>query len=236
MKRSWITVTLYIISALLLAAGVFLVIRQYVLIPGEYTPPEQDVAASATPVAVTPAPTPAASGEPVETPSPTPYVKPVPVRIYFTDAEIMCDIVPVGIIEEGDRAGQMDTVDDPDLAAWYSPGPAPGEEGNAIINGHKSWKGKVGRFSVLWNMKIGDEVAIAFEDGSIIYFQVLSVDFYPYDGVPTSVMDPESDFPRLTLITCYGEFDHVASTSKQRCVVVCEPIEKINDTSDAAAQ
>lgn len=34
----------------------------------------------------------------------------------------------------------MDTIDDPDVAAWYEPGYAPGELGNALINGHKSWK------------------------------------------------------------------------------------------------
>ena len=68
----------------------------------------------------------------------------------------MADIVPVGIIEEGEGQGQMDTVDDPDLAAWYEPGPAPGEEGNAILNGHKSWQGKIGRVYVLWGMENGD--------------------------------------------------------------------------------
>lgn len=238
MKKSKISIILYVISALLLAAGVFLVIRQYVLIPGEYVPPEEYAAATATPgeIDVTPVPTPSATGTAAATPSPTPYVKPVPVRIYFTDVEVMCDIVPVGMITEGDRKGQMDTVDDPDLAAWYEPGPAPGEDGNAIINGHKSWKGKAGRFSVLWNMKLGDEVAIGFEDGSIKYFQVMSVEFYPYNDVPSTVMDMQSDTPRLTLITCYGDFDQAVGTSKQRCVVVCEPIEKTEDASGPTAE
>ena len=220
MKRKLVNTILYILSALLLVAGAFLVIRQYVLIPGEYeAPPTPAPTIAPTP---TPEPTTAPEGTPAPTPEPTPFVKLIPTRIYFTDAEIMCDIVPVGQIKEGAQAGQMDTVDDPDLAAWYEPGPAPGDEGNAIVNGHKSWKGKIGRFSALWNMKTGDSVAVSFEDGSVRYFSVSSVDFYPYDGVPAEVMDLKSDEPRLTLITCYGDYDRLVGTSKQRCVVVCE--------------
>jgi hypothetical protein len=228
-----INILLYIISALLLLSGVFLVIRQYVLIPGSYVPPGEDAVPTATPIAATPSPVPSATPaagatnagtQPSPTPSATPYVKPIPVRIYFVDAKVMCDIVPVGVIEEGERKGQMETVDDPDLAAWYEDGPSPGETGNALLNGHKSWEGKIGRFSVLWNMRIDDLVAVAMDTGEVRYFTVISVDFYPYDDVPAEVMNLESVASRMTLITCYGEFDRVVGTSKQRCVVVCEPI------------
>lgn len=230
MNRKTTNILLYIISALLLASGIFLVLRQYVLIPGEYVPPEGSLPVQ-TPAA-TPSPTPSTTGTgvgttqtPAVTPEATPYVKPIPMRIYFLDAEVMCDIVPVGRIEEGDNAGQMATVDDPDLSAWYEPGPAPGEVGNAILNGHKSWHGKIGRFSVLWNMKVDEIVAIAFADGSYKYFAVISADFYPYDDVPAEVMNLVSETPRMTLITCYGDFDRIIGTSVQRCVVVCEPVE-----------
>jgi len=232
MSRKKINILLYIISALLLASGIFLVIRQYVLIPGAYVPPGEDVLVTRTPV-VTPSPTPVnantgaqPSPTPAATPSPTPYVKPIPLRIYFLKAEVMCDIVPVGRIEEGPKAGQMDTVEDPDLSAWYEPGPAPGEPGNALLNGHKSLDGKIGRFSVLWNMKVDDVVAIGFDNGTYKYFAVTSVDFYPYDQVPAEVMNLNSETPRMTLITCYGDFDTTVGTSKQRCVVVCEPVEE----------
>ncbi|HWQ57390.1 MAG TPA: class F sortase [Clostridia bacterium] len=228
-----INILLYIISGLLLASGIFLVIRQYVLIPGSYVSPGKDVLPTVTASAApspTPSPTPGTTPTggttqtPAVTPSPTPYIKPIPLRIYFIDAEVMCDIVPVGRIEEGERAGQMDTVDNPDLAAWYQDGPAPGENGNALLNGHKSWKGKIGRFSVLWNMRIDDLVAVALDNGEVRYFTVISVDFYPYNDVPAEVMNLESTAPRMTLITCYGEFDQAVQTSSQRCVVVCEPI------------
>ena len=232
MKRKAFSILLYIISGVCLAVGIYLLIRQYVLIPGAYTPPP-----SPTPV-VTPSPTPAAtatpgisatpaaSATPEPTPSPTPYVKPIPTRIYFTGYKIMADIYPVGKVESGDRKGQMDTIDDPDVAAWYEPGPAPGESGNALINGHKSWKGKMGKFAVLWEMQVGDEIAIGFEDGTFRYFYVVSVDFYPYNDVPEHVMSLGGE-DRVTLITCYGEYSHSAGTSQERCVVVCQSEEII---------
>ena len=46
------------------------------------------------------------------------------------------------------------------------------------------------------------------------------------DDVPLEVMDLNTEFPRMTLITCYGDFDRLVGTSKQRCVVVCEPVEE----------
>ena len=146
----------------------------------------------------------------------------------------MAEVYPVGLIEEGDKKGQMDTIEDPDVAAWYEPGPAPGEQGNALVNGHKSWKGKIGRFSVLWNMEEGQKVAIEREDGSVLYFRVTGVDFYPYNDYPESVMDMESDTAKMTLITCYGDFDRSAGTSEQRCVVVCELITDGTEAEPAA--
>ncbi len=228
MKQKTVTIALYCLSAALLIAGVFLLVRQYVRLPGNYTPPATP---SPTLPAVTPSPTPAgvretATPKPTATPEPTPYIKPIPTRIYFTDAEVMADIFPVGKIEEGDRKDQMDTIDDPDVAAWYEPGPAPGEPGNALINGHKSWKGKIGRFSVLWEMEVGDEIAIEYEDGSVRYFFAVSIDYYPYDAVPASVMDLGGE-SRVTLITCYGEFNQSAGTSSERCVVVCQSADLI---------
>lgn len=144
MKRKVVNIILYALSAAFLIAGVYLLIRQYVLIPGEYEPPASP-APTLTPTPVATA-TPGVSETPVPTPSPTPYVKPIPTRIYFTKAEIMADIVPVGIIQEGERQGQMDTVDDPDLAAWYEPGPAPGEEGMRSSTATKAGKGKSAAF------------------------------------------------------------------------------------------
>ena len=50
-----------------------------------------------------------------------------------------------------------------------------------------------------------------------------SVTTYPHDGVPWSVMDTGGE-PRLTLITCLGDFDSSIGSSKHRVIAVCHPI------------
>ena len=162
-------IILYCISAALLIGGVALIIRQYVLISDYVDPPQPSITPTAVPTptaAPNPSETPAPTAEP--TPTPYQYTRSAPKKIYFIDAQVMAEVYPVGLIEEGDKKGQMDTIEDPDVAAWYEPGPAPGEQGNALVNGHKSWKGKIGRFSVLWNMEEGQKVAIEREDGSVL--------------------------------------------------------------------
>ena len=168
--------------------------------------------------------TPAPGETPVPTPSPTPYVRPVPVRISFVEAKQSCEVFPGGVLENG----QMEVIDRADAATWLknvsgSLRPAPGEEGNAIIAGHKSKAGVAGTFKVLWDAKAGDAVVIDYEDGTQGWFYVDSIDRYPYQDVPASVMSANAESPQLTLITCIGEWDSSGGTSSERLVAVCKP-------------
>lgn len=208
---------LLIAAAVLFIAGVVLTLRQYVFIPGEYTAPP-----TATPTELTPTPQLETTATPEPTPTPVQYAALTPVNIYFTQREVMCPIEPVGLITEGSKTGKMDTIDDPKIAAWYEPGPVPGEAGNALLNGHVRWKGVAGTFSVLPDMEIGEEVVIEYDDGSTLAFEVTSVEYYPYDDVPEEVMDLDfGGTPRMTLISCTGDFNYSAGTSSQRVIVVC---------------
>ena len=127
------------------------------------------------------------------------------------------EILPVGM----DTAGRMDTPDAHDQAAWYREGPSPGEEGNALISGHKVWKGQRGCFSLLPQLERGEPVVFFHQDGSIRVFYVDMVITYPVEGVPSSIMDVNQD-ARVTLITCAGSFDRQLGTSRYRCVAVCK--------------
>lgn len=213
-KSKLINIILWIAVIALGVSGIVMIVRQYVLIKEPYTPPP------------TPAPTPAVtatpkpSGTPQPTPSPTPYVKLTPVKIYFTERDIVSDIVPVGIVD-----GAMDTVDDAKLAAWLVDSATPGDPGNSIINGHRTWKKVLGYFSVLKDMELGEEIAIELEDGSVRYFEVVSNDVYRIDNHPTSIMELGGE-TRVTLITCLGDYNPAIGTSESRVVVVCKPIDK----------
>ena len=204
---------IYVLIAAMLLGGIYMVVREYIWIPGPYVPPPTPVPT----VAPTPAPTLAPSATPQPTPSPTPYVQKIPVRIYFTNYERQADIFPVGVDEEN-RMGTLNSAKD---SAWYQFGPSPGEPGNAILNGHVKWKGELGTFSILKEMKVGDEVVIEFDDGSFKYFDVTNLDTYLLDEIPSSVMDLGGE-SRMTLITCLGDYDTSIGTSRSRVVAVCK--------------
>ncbi len=210
-KAFWAVI--YVLIAAMLLGGIYMVVREYIWIPGPYVPPPTP----APTIAATPAPTLAPSATPLPTPSPTPYVQKIPLRIYFTGYERQADILPVGVTEDN----AMDTLDSAKDSAWYQFGPSPGEPGNALLNGHVKWKGELGTFSILKDMKVGDEVVIELDDGSFKYFDVTNLDTYLLDEIPPSVMDLGGE-SRVTLITCLGDYDSSIGTSRSRVVAVCK--------------
>ncbi len=214
-KRSVINIVLIVAAAALLVAGAVLLISENVLFSEPYVAPPTPAVTQAPSATITPTQAPSASQTPELTPSPTPYIKPVPVRIYFMTAEVSCEIVPVGLNENGEMA----TLDSATQAAWYEPGPAPGEPGNALLNGHVRWKRKKGTFSVLLDAEVGDEVAIEFADGNFKYFTMDSVETYHYTEIPDSVMDMSGE-SRVTLITCLGDYNNNLGMSESRVVAV----------------
>jgi len=209
-KAFWIAV--YVVIGAMLLGGVYMLVRQYVLIPTPYTPPPTP----APTIAATPAPTLAPEETPAPAPSPTPYVKHAPVKIYFPDRKLEADIYPVGLTEEG----AMGTLDSALDAAWYEGGPSPGEPGNAILNGHVHFKGVKGTFSILKSIHVGEPVVIRLDDGSYKYFTVALLETYPFDACPPMVMYLGGD-SRMTLITCLGDYDRKLGTSRSRVVAVC---------------
>ena len=219
-KSRTIETVLIIAAVIMLIVGIVLTVRQYILLPGGYEAPPTPSAAQEVSV-VAPQP----DGVFIEeTPEPTPYVQRIPVKIFFTARDIMADIVPVGVIMEGNKTGKMETINDAILTAWYKDGPSPGEEGNALINGHVRWKGKAGTFSILPDMAVGEEVAIEYDDGSVTYFSVSEINYYNFREVPAEAMDLDwGGDPRKTLISCTGDLDSAAGTSSIRVFVVCVP-------------
>ncbi len=216
-------VRIAIASALLIYAAVIL-FRQYVYVPGKYEAPP-----SAAPTA-TPA------EEIAATPEPTPYVQKIPVKMYFTLREISFPVERVGVVpytdakgnqvtnDQGQKVYTMGTLQTEKAAAWLETGPSPGEYGNAIFNGHVTWKKVAGVFSILPKMEAGEEIVVEYDDGSTMSFIISSVDIYSINEEPADVMSFDTGDSRMTLITCYGEsWNSELGTREQRCVVVAKP-------------
>lgn len=211
-KIFWALVYLLIITLLLI--GGFLILREVILPPADYIPPE----VTNSLVINTPSPTPTAAPEitPEPTPEPTPYVKLTPVMIYFDERQRQSVIWPVGLEDDG----SIGTVNSAADCGWYEDGATPGDPGNAIIGGHIRWKGKLGTFSILHDMEVGEKVIIKMDNGELRYFYVISKNSYALSEFPSFVTDLDGD-TRLTLITCLGDYGS-DGRSQSRVVVVCE--------------
>lgn len=142
-----------------------------------------------------------------------------PVKLYFIEKRISCDIVPVGISADH----QMETTRSAYNAGWLSVSPyvMPGDMGKAIIAGHNRWGGRTGVFSVLKKLKAGETVAVGFSDGYARYFKVDEVYECAYND--NSVMEAVSDRAQLVLITCKGDWSDALHTSQTRVVAICSP-------------
>lgn len=121
--------------------------------------------------------------------------------------------------------GAMDSPNGPDNAAWYNLGPRPGEEGSAVIAGHRGWKNSIpAAFDRLGDLKVGDKIEIIDEKGGHTFFVVTGSKVFDAKADATSVFSSVSG-KHLNLITCIGVWDTVSKSSSQRLVVFAEKID-----------
>ncbi|MBO4385286.1 MAG: class F sortase [Clostridia bacterium] len=230
-------ICLYVLSACLILFGVYIILREFTWVfnhssaeaPDATFPPiTTEAAYTAAPdqtEKATHAPGTTEPPDPGPTPRPEPGKK--PVSISFVDYDVNVAIVPIGVDDEGN----MHDVPSAEIAGWLETGACPNQEGNCIIGGHIRYHGKLGLFSVLRDkLKPGDRVIVKMEDGSYAFYTVLSVNEYPYDDIPSSVMSQTGE-KRLTLITCKGDYDYLIHTSRTRVVVVCRPVTASDQTA-----
>lgn len=112
------------------------------------------------------------------------------------------------------------------LPWWYDKGPAPGQNGSAVILGHVDsalGAGRLGVFFTLGKLTPGRRVDVTLADGTVTVWQVVSTRLYTDDDFPdATVYDPWG--PRLLrLITCGGTFDWTTHEYESATVVTARP-------------
>lgn len=102
---------------------------------------------------------------------------------------------------------------------WYRHGPVPGKPGPAAILGHIDSHEGPAVFYRLSDLRPGDPVLVARDDGSTVTFRVDSIEQYPKDDFPTERVYGDTDHAALRLITCGGPFDEDARSYEDNIVV-----------------
>ena len=152
----------------------------------------------------------------ISTATPEAASKPVaaPARLSVPALGVDADVEAVGV----DGQGRMGTPSRPEHVGWYRQGAAPGQPGNAVIDGHLDWTAGPAVFWQLHRLRVGDEAFVTGSDGTRLRFVVDSVSTIAYDASVDGLFITLGP-PTMTLLTCTGAWDRQRATYLQRLVV-----------------
>lgn len=137
-----------------------------------------------------------------------------PVQLLIPQLNVHRTVEAVGT----NRSGVMDLPTNGWNAGWYKGGPVPGAPGDAVIEGHAGYPDQPMIFGRLSTMKAGDQIVVLLADKTQRLFVVVSTASVPVGVAPPDFASPYGP-PRLTLVTCSGDFDATTHTYSRRLVL-----------------
>ena len=194
--------------------------------PAEGPPAAQALAVPATAPAdpTDPAPGPAAVPPPVPVRPAVPLAPvdaPAPVRLEVPARGVTAAVDAVGVEPDG----QMTVPAEVGRVGWYRFGPAPGEDGSAVLAGHvDSATQGLGALAPLRGAEPGDEVLVTDAVGATTRWRVVSRELIEKRALPVDQLFRRDGPPRLTLLTCGGPFLPEFGSYRDNLVVVAEPL------------
>ena len=186
--------------------------------PTPVAPATLPITATATPAAVEDAtPRTAPLAEPTRESSPTAtapgwQTAPPPLRITVPAIDLDTKVVPA-IVKDG-------TWEVPKFVAGYLEGTGrpSGDGGNVVLSGHLQSLTSGNVFARLGELEAGDVIVLYTDDG-VFEYAVASARLVTPRTVEVTY---PTDDPRVTLITCAGDWDPIAQDYTQRLVVAGE--------------
>jgi len=125
-----------------------------------------------------------------------------PSWIVIPSIRVSAPVVSVGLLDNGD----METPRSGDVG-WYSLGPAPGEQGPAVMLAHVDTYSRPDVFYHLKDLKPGDEISVYGASGDPAVFVVESVDEQLKIDLPRDRIWSYTATALIRLITCGGKWD-----------------------------
>jgi hypothetical protein len=197
--------------------------------PAEVAGSRAAIAQSAPPPAPPPAPSPAPPPAPPSSrvlwqPAPVPTPAPAaaaPVEVDIAGVGVVAAIDPVGV----DRDGSMVIPEDAHRVGWYEHGAAPGsDKGSAVLAGHvDSRRQGRGAMFALRNVEVGEPIRVRLADGTIVGYRVVAHELVAKAALPVTELFSRAGPPRLTLITCGGDYDRGSGGYQDNVVVTAVP-------------
>ncbi|GAA4879712.1 class F sortase [Serinicoccus chungangensis] len=145
--------------------------------------------------------------------------QPAPTRLLAPTLGLDVPLDAVGVTGDG----LMEIPEDADRAGWYRHGPAPGEDGSAVIAGHVDDREGPGAFLALNSAEQGTPVTIVREDGSRLDYVVTARRTTDKKELPVDDLFDREGEQRLQLITCTGEWSERAGSYTDNLVITATP-------------
>ena len=140
----------------------------------------------------------------------------IPLTLDIPSIHVHAAIESVGL----DSHHQMDVPKHTQDVAWYSLGSQPGQQGNAVIDGHVDTQtGAPAVFAQLNKVKPGDKIDVTEKQNITHEFVVTSVQDLPTATFPSNRVFGATSSSQLNLITCDGTWDTNTNTYSKRLVV-----------------
>ncbi|MFI9597583.1 class F sortase [Nonomuraea sp. NPDC052265] len=161
---------------------------------------------------------------PPDQPPPLPQITPAPpmlpstpIRIVVKRLGINAPIKSVGLAKDG--AIEVPPSDNPNLVGWYRNMSTPGEEGPAVLLGHKDTRTRSAVFSRLGELKNGDTIEVRRQDKTTAVFTVGGVEQASKKTFPTERVYGSRENAQLHLITCGGAYDRTIGHYNDNVIV-----------------
>ncbi|MEX0877459.1 MAG: class F sortase [Candidatus Spechtbacterales bacterium] len=143
-----------------------------------------------------------------------------PVRLKIPSINVDAAIEHVGITPEG----AMDVPKARDNVAWFSLGTSPGENGSAVIAGHRGYKVGGAAFDDLNKLRKGDKLHVENTLGESVSFVVRESRVYDAGAYAPEVFTSDNGI-HLNLVTCVGVWDESRKIYTERLVIFTDRIE-----------
>jgi LPXTG-site transpeptidase (sortase) family protein len=140
--------------------------------------------------------------QPANAPAPPPLVPARPPTHF--------QIPSIGVDAGVEHVPFLAVPQDPSKVAWFRTGPAPGEAGAAVFDGHLDWTTGPAVFWHLRDVKVGDQLIVSGESTPPLTFVVTEVDVVSAASTPPAWLYATDGPPELTLITCEGIYNRAS--------------------------
>lgn len=149
---------------------------------------------------------------------PAPVATDPPIRLDIPAIGVNAAVQAVGVLASGHLGVPSNWTD----VAWYRGGPAPGQPGDAVIDGHLDSYTAPAVFWKLASLRAGDVIHVQRSTGPPLDFTVDSLRQIPYQSHDLGGIFSTQGPPSLTLITCGGPWLAAQRVYAERLVVHAE--------------